>query len=63
MDSKPYRQTKFIVAALAIIVAVALGAVAYAVNTGPDYLVTPSSSDQCDLPVAQRTGGWSCYTP
>ena len=63
MDSKRFRQTRLIVAALALAVAGAVGAAAYATDIGRDYLVTPTSSDQCDLPVAQRTGGWFCYTP
>lgn len=62
MNSKQ-RRPKLIVAALALVVAGAVGAAAYATNTGRDYLGTPSSSDQCDLSVAQRTGGWVCYGP
>ena len=62
MDSKQ-RRLKLIVAALALVVAGAVGAASYATNTGRDYLVTPTSSDQCDLPVAERTGGWFCYGP
>lgn len=62
LDSKWYRQTKFIVAAVAIAVAGSLGAAAYVSSTVPDY-ATPGASSQCDLPFAQRTGGWVCPSP
>lgn len=54
---------RLVVAALALVVAGAVGAASYATNAGRDYLGTPSSSDQCDLPVAERTGGSFCYGP
>ena len=54
---------RLIVAALAIVVAGAVGAASYATNAGRDYLGTPSPTEQCGLPVAERTGGWFCYGP
>lgn len=62
MDSRQ-RRVRLVVAALALVVAGAVGAASYATNAGRDYLGTPSSSDQCDLPVAERTGGSFCYGP
>ncbi|MEO6142562.1 MAG: hypothetical protein ABIP19_01130 [Dermatophilaceae bacterium] len=62
MNSKQ-RRVRLIVAALALMVAGVVGAASYATNGGRDYLGTPSSADQCDLPVAERTGGWFCYGP
>ena len=63
MDPKWYRQTKFVVAGLALAAAVSLGAAAYVANSDADYLAPPGSANQCDLPLAQRTGGWVCPTP
>ena len=56
-------QAKVIVAALVLVVAASVGAAAYAVNTAHDRQFAPGSSNQCDLPLEQRTGGWFCPTP
>jgi hypothetical protein len=62
LDWKRYRQAKFIGVALLLAAAASLGAAAYVSNTRPGYL-TPGASSQCDLPLAQRTGGWACPSP
>ena len=62
MDSNWYRRKKLIVLALVFCVAASLGVAAYASNTVRD-LLTPGSANQCDLPLSQRTGGWTCPSP
>jgi len=62
LDQKWYRRRKLIVTVLVVCVAVALGVVAYASNTVPDHSST-GASNQCDLPLSQRTGGWVCPSP
>ena len=55
-DLRRRGQAKVIVAALV------LGVAAYAVNTTHDRQFAPGSSNQCDLPLEQRNGGWFCPT-
>jgi len=62
LDSKWCRRRKLIVLVLVVCVAASLGAAAYASNAVPDHL-TPGPSNQCDLPLSQRTGGWTCPSP
>ena len=62
MDSNWYRRKKLSVLALVVCVAASLGAAAYGSNAVPDYL-TPGAPNQCDLPLSQRTGGWTCPSP
>jgi hypothetical protein len=64
LDWQRYRRAKFIGVALLLAAAASLGAAAYVSNTNtlPDYL-RPVASNQCDLPLAQRTGGWACPSP
>jgi hypothetical protein len=62
LDVRGNRQTNFIVAALALVAAASLG-VAYASNIARDNRSSPGASNQCDLPLEQRTGGWVCPTP
>ena len=61
-DLRRRGQAKVIVAALVLGVAASVGAAAYAVNTTHDRQFAPGSSNQCDLPLEQRNGGWFCPT-
>ena len=63
MDSKRRKPVKFILAALAMAVAGALGAAVYNAAMGPSDQSTSGWSRQCDLPVAQRTESWVCPGP
>jgi len=69
LDVRGNRQTQLIVAALALVaaalalVAAASLGVAYASNTALDNRSSPGASNQCDLPLEQRTGGWVCPAP
>jgi hypothetical protein len=68
VDWTRLRQSRLVRIALTLVVltlitAGALGAAAQSSDGGRDYLRTPDASNQCDLPLDQRSGGWFCYTP
>jgi hypothetical protein len=62
LDVRGTRQTKLIVAAPALVAAASLG-VAYASKIALDNSSSPGASNQCDLPIEQRSGGWVCPAP
>ncbi|NYH87623.1 hypothetical protein [Actinopolymorpha rutila] len=43
---------------IALVVLVVLGAGAVVA-----FRTVGSSEDQCDKPLSERVGGWTCYTP